>query len=108
VVTGGLPDMSEADLQSCVVDLARRLGGLVYHTHDSRRSPAGFPDLVIAFPRSGAIVFAELKSATGRVTPEQDEWHRALAVRGAMYVWRPADWRDWSIARALQRHARTP
>ena len=101
------PPMTERDLQSAVVKLARTLGGLVYHTHDSRRSAPGFPDLVIVFPRTGALLFAELKTATGKVTDEQDEWLRALAVRGVAFVWRPEHLTDGSIARALQRYART-
>jgi hypothetical protein len=76
-VTAALP-MLEADLQSAVVKLARTLGGLVYHTHDSRRSAAGFPDLVIVFERTGAILFAELKQDGKHPTPEQNQWLRAL------------------------------
>jgi hypothetical protein len=37
----------------------RARGWLVYHTHDSRRSAAGFPDLV--FLRDGAMIVAECK-----------------------------------------------
>jgi hypothetical protein len=95
--------MSEADLQAAVVDLARRLGWLVFHDYDSRRSTPGFPDLVCVHPRSGALIFAELKTARGKVTPEQDAWLRALAVRGAAFVWRPEHLTDGTIARALQR-----
>ena len=99
--------MMEADLQATVVKLARTLGWYCYHTHDSRRSAPGFPDLVMVHPRSGALLFAELKSATGRVTPEQDQWLRALAVRGVAFVWRPRELADGSIVRALQRYSRT-
>jgi hypothetical protein len=102
-----LPGMTETELQNAVIDLAGRLGWLSYHTHDSRRSTAGFPDLVLVHPTSGALIFAELKSATGRVTPEQDQWLRALALRGAAYVWRPEHLRDGTITRALQRHGAT-
>jgi hypothetical protein len=98
--------MLERDLQAAVVDLARTLGFLTYHTHDSRRSQPGFPDLVLCHPRSGALLFAELKDARRKVTPEQDEWLRALAVRGVAFVWRPEHLTDGSIARALHRYAR--
>jgi hypothetical protein len=94
--------MLEADLQAEVVKLARMLGWLVYHTYDSRRSAAGFPDLVMVHPQSGAQLFAELKSATGKVTAEQDQWLRALAIRGAAYVWRPEHLVDGTIPRALR------
>src|SRR5687767_3407358 len=98
--------MSERELQAQVIELARMVGWLVYHTHDSRRSEPGFPDLVMVHERSGALLFAELKTTTGRVTMEQDRWLRALAVRGYAFVWRPEHLTDESIARALQRFAR--
>jgi hypothetical protein len=99
--------MTERELQAQVIDLARMLGYLVWHCYDSRRSEPGFPDLVMVHERSGALIFAELKSTSGRLTPEQDRWLRALALRGAAFVWRPAELRDGSIARALLRYART-
>lgn len=98
--------MLERDLQAAVVELARMLGYLTYHTHDSRKSAPGFPDLVLVHPRSGALIFAELKSATGKVTREQDEWLRALALRGVSFLWRPVHLTDGSIAAALQRYSR--
>ena len=58
--------MTEAQLQDAIVQMARVLGWLVYHTFDSRRSAAGFPDLVMV--RNGRLIFAELKSATGKAT----------------------------------------
>lgn len=33
--------MTEAQFQSAIITLATRLGWMHYHTHDSRRSPAG-------------------------------------------------------------------
>lgn len=103
--------MSEGDLQTNVVDCARKLGGLVYHTHDSRRSAKGFPDLVIVFPRTGALAFIELKSADGMPTSEQRQWLAALqagarfAVR-EVYLWRPEDWLSGRIVDTLTRLAR--
>lgn len=102
-----LPAMLEADLQSAVIELATRLGYISYHTYDSRKSAKGFPDLVLVHPRTGAILYAELKKQDGRVTPEQDQWMRALAIRGVVFLWRPSDLRDGSISRALTRYART-
>ena len=40
-------DILEADFQAQVVKLALLLGWKVYHTHDSRRSREGFPDLIL-------------------------------------------------------------
>lgn len=88
--------MAEADLQSRVERLARELGWLIYHTHDSRRSQAGFPDLVLV--RRGRLVWRELKTMKGKVTPEQQEWLDALTVANAdVGVWRPIDLLDETI-----------
>jgi hypothetical protein len=84
--------LRERDWQEVVVAYARITGWLVYHTHDSRRSAPGFPDL--AMTRGGRLVLAELKTETGRLRPEQARWIEALsAVRGMeVHVWRPSDW----------------
>jgi len=65
---------------------------LCYHTHDSRRSAPGFPDLVLV--RGGRLLFAELKTDRGIVTLPQREWLAALteANRVETHVWRPANW----------------
>jgi hypothetical protein len=84
--------MTEAAFQKLVEQLARLMGWLCYHTHDSRRSAAGFPDLVLVRER---IIFVELKSATGRLSAEQERWIARLQTAGAVvYLWRPTDWRE--------------
>ena len=35
---------------------------------------AGFPDLVMAHDKQGRLIFAELKTETGRVSDKQNEW----------------------------------
>lgn len=97
--------MTERDLQAAVVQVARMLGWLCYHTYDSRRSSEGFPDLVLVHERSGAILFVELKSDHGRVTEDQRRWLAALGIRGRSFVWRPADLRSGGITSALRRYA---
>ena len=83
--------MSEAAFQVQVITLARSMGWREYHTYDSRRSAAGFPDLVLVHPKRG-LLFRELKTAKGRVSKAQDEWILDLATAGAdVDVWRPAD-----------------
>jgi len=52
------------------------LGWLTYHTHDSRRSPEGFPDLVMV--RGNTMLAWELKSETGQPTRAQLTWVAAL------------------------------
>lgn len=72
---------AEAAFQDEVLGLARLYGWRAYHTHDSRRSAPGFPDLVLVRPPR--LIFAELKTDTGRVKPEQEAWLEALAEVGA-------------------------
>mgnify|MGYP000098728519 CR=1 FL=1 len=83
--------LTEKAFAQQVVDLARLLGWRVYRTWLSVRSPAGFPDLVLVRPPR--LIFAELKSEKGRLTPAQEAWLELLRqVPGAeVYVWRPAD-----------------
>ena len=90
---------TEAGFMATVVDLARLRGWLVYHTHDSRHSPAGFPDLVLV--RGGRLVFAELKrnalterAQARQVSDDQAAWLAALGDVDAaeVHLWRPVDW----------------
>lgn len=84
--------VSEAAFQQAVIDLARALGWRVYHTHDSRHSAAGYPDLTLV--RGGRLVFAELKAQAGRLSDVQRCWLQELEIAGAQaFVWRPSDWR---------------
>lgn len=96
--------MSEATLQTNIVQVARDLGWLHYHTHDSRRSPKGFPDLVLIHEAQQRCVFSELKTQRGRQSPEQRDWERRLRAIPYIefYLWRPRQWLDGSIVRILQ------
>jgi hypothetical protein len=85
------PDLwTERDLATYIADLARLGGWLRYHTHDSRRSPHGFPDEVLVHPGRGLVLFRELKTANGKLGPEQTRWLDALTAAGAnAELWRP-------------------
>lgn len=93
---------SEKDFQAAVIDLARLCGWKVYHTHDSRRSPCGFPDLFLV--RGDRVVVLELKTMHGRLTDDQRAWLDALK-RAGIDAWlvRPSDW-EWIVA-TLRRDA---
>lgn len=68
---------SESDRQRVIIAAAEQYGWLWYHSTDSRRDPAGWPDLVLVKPPR--VLFVELKSTGGRVRPEQHVWMAALA-----------------------------
>lgn len=101
--------MTENELQDAILDLAKLLKLKVHHcrparTKDGWKTPVagdkGFPDLVIAGP--GGVVFAELKSVTGRVTPEQAEWADLLDLTVPCFVWRPGHWKNGNIEHTLR------
>jgi hypothetical protein len=75
----------ESDIQQTITDFAELNGWRWYHTHDSRRSAAGFPDLVLWRER---VVFAEIKRPGQHLRPEQATCIDGLAAAGAeVYVW---------------------
>ena len=95
--------MTEVELQGKIRRLAKLRGFThIYHTHMSKRSDAGFPDLVMI--KDGRLLFAELKKQKGsRTTPEQLEWLSALTEAGVEnYLWRPSDLIDGTIDRILR------
>lgn len=96
--------MLERDLEEAVRRLALSTGWLRYHTLRPKGSPAGFPDDVLL--RDGRLIFAELKREGERPSEEQTRWlHGLEAVAAALevYVWRPRDLLDGTIARILAR-----
>jgi hypothetical protein len=117
---------SEAAFQRQIEQLAGFYGWTTYHTHDSRRSAPGFPDLVLVRPPE--LIFAELKTDKGRIRPEQQQWLTMLyevsvAVERAVsrgpvsdeldpridtYVWRPRDFDDINDRLARHRRAMQP
>lgn len=85
------PFVSEAQLQRAVEEMARALGWLTFHDSDSRRNPAGLPDLVCVHPDHG-LLFLELKTVKGRIRPAQQQWIDLLTRAGQRaYVVRPTD-----------------
>ncbi len=108
-----LDAMSEAQWQANVIDAIHKLcpGALVYHTHDSRHSAAGFPDIVALLPRKDGgytLVAWELKRQKDKTSKArldvQEAW--LAAFRGVTDVnagvLRPSGW-DWVLA-YLQYH----
>jgi len=98
--------MKESTFQNSVIMLAKLHGWLVMHTRAVEIRPgvwktplqghAGFPDLVLAHATRG-VLFAELKSDTGRLSKLQSTWLETLTAAGCeVHVWRPKDINDVS------------
>lgn len=103
--------MTEDQLQFSIIDLAKQLKLLVHHCRAAKlpsgkwgtpiQGHAGFCDLVIAGP--GGVLFRELKNDTLQPTPEQMTWLGTLDAGGAdAAIWRPEQWHDKTIERALK------
>ena len=111
--------MSETELKDAVIEMASLFGWLVHHDRPARKGDggwathiqgnAGFPDLCMA--RDGRVIFAELKSETGKFTDEQFAWGLAVHGRWApsaggtheYHEWRPSEWLDGTIEKVLKR-----
>jgi len=106
--------MTEAELQDAIADYARIIGYTVAHFSTAisprgqhitpvKYDAKGFPDLVLVRPPR--LIFVELKSAKGTVSPDQKWWlDRLDGCPGAeVYQWRPADWPN-NVTRILPPH----
>jgi hypothetical protein len=97
----------EKDFQKRVVEMATALGWKHMHIGEStkrvRRGSSfilvpdpdcqGWPDLTLCHPRTGKMLFRELKTDTGKLTDPQRDWLRTLAKCGQdVDVSRPRDW----------------
>ena len=120
---------SEREFQAAVIEYAQLNGWMVAHFRPGMMKSGrwvtpmigdpGFPDLVMV--RHGFLVFAELKSETGKMSKPQEMWQEALIdaeenaerawetpSRSGSYfepvqysLWRPSDWDE--IEQTLRR-----
>ena len=83
---------TEDELLAEVRALAKRTGWECYHTHNSRFSEKGFPDVVLT--NGDDVLMYELKDNRRKPTADQERWLRLLAHTGKVEtgVWRPRDW----------------
>ena len=100
-------EMCEADFQQIVIDLAhahgwavrhvrkvrvQRKGGSTYWETAEAADGVGHPDLTLVRDR---VLFVELKTDKGRLSPEQEVWRDRLRKAGAEWrLWRPNLWAD--------------
>lgn len=98
-------DMPESVLQERVRQLFLVHRWRYYHTHRSKHSPAGFPDVCAV--RRDRLLFAELKREAARYkpSPDQQAWLDDLEGVGwavEVYLWRPSDLLSGAIDRILR------
>lgn len=110
--------ISETQWQKMVIQIAKTFGWIVHHVRaninrSGRWSTAvqgdvGFPDLVLCHEATGDLIFAELKSATGKPSPAQFRWLNALNLgpERLSYVWYPSDFDE--VRERLMVHHRGP
>jgi hypothetical protein len=93
--------LSEAEWQEQFIQLAHALG---WEHNFTRRtigrggrwttatSKKGWPDLTLWNERQRRTMYVELKTETGRLSPEQEACLRSLTAAGnEVHVWRPSD-----------------
>lgn len=85
--------ITEKEFQATVRQMATAFGWHVFTTWNSRRSPAGEPDLRLVHPIKQRMIWVELKTEKGKLTALQKEAIELLEMAGEeVYVWRPSDW----------------
>lgn len=98
--------MTEKELQDAIMEWATLFGWTIQHNFDSRRALRGWPDLVLgrrhdygANLPDGSVLFWELKSASGKVSKEQEEWLTLLDLAGCEARTIYPDDLEWAIDR---------
>ncbi len=97
--------ITETEFQAQVVRAARMFRWMVSHMTLPQRSEPGVPDLLMVRPPR--VIFAELKSETGRLDarqrysprtgralPNQKDWKDALegCIGVEYFLWKPSNW----------------
>lgn len=94
--------MPELALMSEVMRICERHGALVFHSGDSRRDQGrGFPDLVIVSVHG--VLWRELKTGYGPLSPHQTTWRHTLLAAGQDYdTWRPGHLDNGTIEKQIR------
>ena len=92
--------MSEDQLEEHVRELCKGLGIVRIHVYNSRGTTPGVPDDILVGPRG--LLWRELKTMRGKVTPAQQAMGEALTAAGQNWaVLRPASLLSGAIAAEL-------
>jgi hypothetical protein len=93
--------MTENELKTLVVGLARRNGWAVYHVPQTTMRNGGgrgYPDLTLA--RDGEVIWIELKQQAAKPTADQVFW--AEAIGRPCHLIRPSDWDSGRVGELLR------
>jgi hypothetical protein len=100
MVTAYKDRITEADFSTQVEGLLNLSGWRWHHSRPARTKDGwvtpisgdpGIPDIIAV--RGDELIWIELKSERGRLTPGQYAWIGSLRVAGQrVYLWRPSDW----------------
>lgn len=76
--------VAEKNVQLVITQALDLRGWLWNHNRDSRNTSGrnGLPDLIAVNPKTGAVLWLEVKGPKTRVRPEQQEWLAALRTGG--------------------------
>jgi hypothetical protein len=74
-------DLPESKLQAQIEKWCKDNGFPYYHDYSRGKNKPGFPDIIIALP-GGWALWLELKSKTGRLSKEQEQWRLKLMALG--------------------------
>jgi hypothetical protein len=88
---------SEKLFMDKVMQIAKMNGWMIHHPSPHMVRPGvwrsdgqGVPDLTLVSTTGRGIIFAELKTEEGKLTPIQRMWGQSIkASGGEYYVWRP-------------------
>ena len=103
-------DASERVFQDQVIQLAATAGWDAHHVRPGKYGNTfktdglkGMPDLILIGQRGQGVIFAEIKSRTGKLSEAQERRIKQLLENGQeVHVWRPADM-DRIVARLSTR-----
>lgn len=98
-MTEETPDVQEALFQQQVMQIANTCGWDAHHIRPGKYGHtwktdglAGMPDLILIGQRGQGIIFAELKTRTGKLSSIQEARIVQLMENGCeVHVWRPKD-----------------
>ena len=93
------PDASEALFMDAVIQVAATCGWDAHHVRPGKYGATyktdglkGMPDLILIGQRGQGIIWAELKTRTGKTSPVQEARIVQLMENGCeVHVWRPKD-----------------